>query len=166
MPQVCLKEARAAGIRVHNSAPPSLQATVLLAEKETRIAFADGRPEQRLGPLAAQSACRIALAAVLNADKRVRARQDDEPPPCRTLGKLAAEDPAPSGPLPGSYEAALAVMQLAVQRLGGNYISLDPTRRVGASVALSGQAYACPLATLPGSAAADPAPPAPAKTAQ
>jgi hypothetical protein len=157
-PQVCLKEARAAGIRVHNSAPPSLQVTVLLAENETRYLFADGRPEQLLGPLSAQSACRVALAAVLGTEKRVRTRQDDEPPPCRALGKVAAEDPAPPGPLPGSYAAALAVMQLAAQRLGGNYISLDPSRQVGTSVALSGQAYACPQAALPGPAATGPQP--------
>jgi hypothetical protein len=151
--KVCTDEARQAGIRLREGAP--IAAALYLADDGNRLSFADGRPERMLGKWTTPAVCRVALAMITRLDERVRQANGQAPPNCRMLGTVDGEDRGYAFFVVqmASYEAAVASMQFAALRLGGNFISVDVVRQVGLITTLNGRAFDCgaapPATTAP-----------------
>ncbi len=141
--KACINEARNAGVRLREGAPAA--AALYLADEGNRLSFGDGRPERTLGKWSAQAVCRVAISYVMRLDERVRSANGQAPPECRMLGSVEGEDRGYAFFVVqlGSYEAALASMQFATLRLGGNFVSVDAVRQLGLITSLSGRAFDC-----------------------
>jgi hypothetical protein len=141
--KACMEEARNAGVRLREGAPTA--AALYLADDGNRLSFADGRPERMLGKWTARAVCRVAIGMALRLDERVRTANGQAPPECRMLGTVTGEDRGFAFFVVqlGSYEAAVAQMQIMALRMGGNFVSVDVVRQMGLITSLNGRAFDC-----------------------
>jgi hypothetical protein len=141
--KACMQEARNAGVRLREGSPTA--AALYLADDGNRLSFADGRPERPLGKWTARAVCRVAISIVLRLDERVRTANGQAPPQCRMLGTVEGQDQGYAFFVVqlGSYEAALAQMQISALRMGGNFVSVDVVRQLGLITSLNGRAFDC-----------------------
>src|SRR5262249_17885161 len=116
-----------------------------LSDDGNRISFADGRPERTIGKWTTPAVCRVALAMITHVDERVRQANGQSPPGCRMLGTVEGQDTGYAFFVVqmASYEAAVAAMQFAALRMGGDFISIDVVRQIGLTTALNGRAFIC-----------------------
>ena len=147
--KACINEARAVGVTLREGAPNA--AALYLADEGNRLSFADGRPERQLGKWSAAAVCRVAIGMVLKLDERVHTANGVAPNGCRMLGTVEGQDQGYAFFVVqlGSYEAALASMQFAALRMGGNFVSVDAMRQLGLITSLNGRAFDCGAAPPP-----------------
>jgi hypothetical protein len=141
--KVCTQEARNAGITLREGAP--VAAALYLSDEGNRVSFADGRPERPVGKWTSPAVCRVALSLATRLDERVRTANGQAPAGCRMVGTVDGEDRGYAFFVVqmASYEAAVAQMQFAALRLGGNFVSVDVVRQVGLITTLNGRAFDC-----------------------
>lgn len=153
----CLDEARAAGISLVEGAPRS--GTLILDDRERNYFEMPGSPRYVIEEASPRTACRLALARLVDLDALVRVAKADAPEACKMLGRASGTDEGWMGR--GSLAAAVAEAQFKVRAQGGNLyvqdlveeeISPPPGAPPGTRLAygrdteihIDGRAYRCP----------------------
>lgn len=142
--EICMEEAHEAGITLAPGA--ALAGTLVLNDTDKNYLVTASAPRYPIPEANPRTACRLALARLVDLDKLVRIGKDDPPSSCEMIGRA---DGADSGWLgQGSFAAAVAQAQFKVRAQGGNLFVQDlargsATTKSASDVRVDGRAFRC-----------------------
>jgi hypothetical protein len=133
---------RAAGIQLVAGAPRA--GTLTFGDNNTNYLEIANTPRYAIASLAPKTACRIALARLVEIDKLVPMAKADPPSTCEPVGSAQGVD---EGWLDhGSVEAAVIEAQFKVRAQGGNLFVQDVAREdqtKDSTVRIDGRGFRC-----------------------